>query len=57
MMIAGRVSPAAMRRAMAYGTILASFNIESFSLKRLGQISREDIEQRFAEYQQMLDIG
>ena len=53
----GQVSPAAMRRAMAYGTILASFNIESFSLKRLGQISREDIEQRFAEYQQILDIG
>ena len=49
-------SPAAMRRAMAYGTILASFNIESFSLERLGQISREDIEQRFNEYREMLAL-
>jgi sugar/nucleoside kinase (ribokinase family) len=52
----GDLSPAAMRRAMAYGTILASFNIESFSLERLGQISREDIERRFEEYRQMLAL-
>ncbi len=43
--LAARVS-----RAMAYGTIVASFNIEAFSLGRLMQISRADIDKRLAEY-------
>ncbi|MBI1375692.1 MAG: sugar kinase [Phycisphaera sp.] len=41
---------AAIKRALAYGTIVASFNIESFSLKRLTEISRHDIDQRLEEY-------
>lgn len=40
----------AIKRALAYGTIVASFNIESFSLERLKGISRRDIDQRLAEY-------
>lgn len=47
----------AVRRAMAYGTIVASFNIESFSLDRLKQISRADIDERFEAYRSMLEIG
>ena len=52
----GDLSPPGMRRAMAYGTIVASFNIESFSLDRLSQISREDIEKRYREYAEMLAL-
>ncbi len=40
----------AIRRALAYGTIVASFNIEAFSLQRLTEISRHDIDQRLDEY-------
>ncbi|MEX0885300.1 MAG: PfkB family carbohydrate kinase [Phycisphaeraceae bacterium] len=45
-----------LRRAMAYGTIVASYNIESFSLERLTQIGREDIDQRLLEYGRMLNV-
>lgn len=46
-----------LRTAIAYGTITASFNIESFSLDRLTQTMRTDIDRRLAEYCQMLRIG
>jgi len=53
----GDASASAIRRAMAYGTIVASFNIESFSLNRMKEIDRNDIDQRLDAYRQMLDIG
>ena len=40
----------AIKRALAYGTIVASFTIEDFSLDRLMGISKHDIEQRLGEY-------
>ncbi len=36
-----------LKRAMAFGTILASFNIEDFSFNRLMEISWSDIESRY----------
>lgn len=39
-----------IKRALAYGTIVASYNIESFTLDRLREITREDIDRRLAEY-------
>ncbi len=45
-----------LRRAMAYGTIVASFNIESFSLQRLEQITRADLDKRLAQYARMLAL-
>lgn len=41
-----------LRRALAYGAIVASFTIEAFSLQRLTEITRHDIDQRLAEYAQ-----
>ena len=38
-----------IRRAVIYGTVLASFSVESFSLHRLAAATREEIEQRFRE--------
>jgi len=46
-----------LRQAMAYGTMVASFNIEAFSLERLKQLTRNEIDTRFNEYRTMLDIG
>ncbi len=40
----------AIKRSLAYGTIVASYNIESFTLERLKEIRRADIDQRLAEY-------
>ena len=45
-----RIDMASIKRALAYGTIVASFTIESFSLERLMEIDRHDIEQRLGEY-------
>jgi cytidine kinase len=50
----GKIDLPAIRRAMAYGTITASFTIESFSLQRLTEIGRDDIERRLAEYAQYI---
>jgi len=46
-----------LRTAMAYGTMVASYNIEAFSLDRMSQIQRTHIENRLAEYRHMLHIG
>jgi sugar/nucleoside kinase (ribokinase family) len=40
-------SPEALRRAMAYGTVLASFNVEDFGTERVARLTREEIEQRY----------
>lgn len=41
-----------IRKALAYGTILASFAIESFSIKKLSQVSQDDFKKRLALYEQ-----
>ncbi len=48
----GRVDLPAIKRALAYGTIVASYTIESFSLERLREIGRREIDQRLAEFAQ-----
>lgn len=42
-----------LRKAVIYGTVVASFNVEDFSFDRLKQISREDIEKRLEELRRM----
>ena len=37
------VTEARLRKALVYGSIMASFSVEAFSLKRLQQIKREDV--------------
>lgn len=39
----------ALRRAMAYGTVVASYNAEDFSLERLRGLTREAVEERLYE--------
>ena len=41
---------------MAYGILVASFNVEDFSLERLKEISREDLEFRLRQYERMLSF-
>lgn len=46
-----------VKRAIVYGTIMASFCIESFGPRRLMEISREDIERRLREFIGMISFG
>lgn len=39
-----------IRKAMIYGSVMASFNIESFGSDRLSQLTKEEINQRYREF-------
>ncbi len=43
-----------LRRAMAYGTVVASFTVEDFGLNRLKRLERREIDDRVGHYRRML---
>ena len=43
------LSPETIRRSIVYGTVMASYNIEDFSLQRFEKLDREQIESRVDE--------
>jgi sugar/nucleoside kinase (ribokinase family) len=47
------VGDAALRRAMGYGTVLASFNVEEFGTERVARLRREEIDERLAQLHAM----
>jgi sugar/nucleoside kinase (ribokinase family) len=50
----GDITPATLKRAMACGIVTASFTVEDFSLSRLTQITRADIDRRLQEHRRMM---
>ena len=42
-----------LRRAMAYGTAIASYNVEEFGTERVRRLTREEIVERVAELQRI----
>lgn len=42
-----------LRRAMAYGSVLASFNVEGFGTERVQALSSEEIEERLREFKRL----
>ena len=46
-----------IQTALAWGTVTASFAIESFGLDRLASISRHDIDERMREFQAIARVG
>ncbi|HSC21088.1 MAG TPA: PfkB family carbohydrate kinase [Solirubrobacterales bacterium] len=45
--VEGELTDAELRRAMGYGTVLASFNVEEFGTERVSRLTREEIDERF----------
>lgn len=45
-----------LRRAMSYGTVMSSFSVEDFSVKRVGRLSRPEISARFNKYVNALHV-
>jgi len=43
----GDLDETTLRRAMGYGTVLASFNVEQFGTERVASLTREEIDERF----------
>ena len=51
--VGGELDDAELRRAMGYGTVLASFNVEEFGTERVARLSGEEIEERFEQLRSM----
>jgi sugar/nucleoside kinase (ribokinase family) len=49
----GDTSETNLRRAVVYGSVMASFAVEDFGLARLLKLSRQDIEGRFQEFKRL----
>jgi sugar/nucleoside kinase (ribokinase family) len=49
----GELDEASLRRAMGYGTVLASFNVEEFGTERVARLEREEIDERLAALHEM----
>jgi hypothetical protein len=41
---------------MAYGTVLASFNVEAFGTERMPALTGDEIAERFAELQRVTEF-
>jgi sugar/nucleoside kinase (ribokinase family) len=50
------LTPAQLRKAIAYGSVMGSFAVEDFSLKRLAAIDAEDIAERFEQYRSLVQF-
>jgi len=44
------IDEAAMRRAMIFGSVMASFNVEEFGTERVQRLTYDEINQRFREF-------
>ncbi|MSS73265.1 MAG: sugar kinase [Candidatus Latescibacteria bacterium] len=49
----GDLSHETMRQAVIYGSVIASFNVERFSMERLKSLSQEEIRERFRAFQKI----
>jgi sugar/nucleoside kinase (ribokinase family) len=47
------IDEAAMRRAMIFGSVMASFNVEEFGTERVQRLTHEEINERFRTFKQM----
>jgi len=45
-----------MRRALVYGSVMASFTVEDFSLKRLTRLVAADIADRYAAFHDLIRL-
>src|SRR6266567_3702528 len=49
----GELSDDNLRRAVVYGSAVASFTVERFSVDRLRDLNRDDIDERYAEFRRL----
>jgi sugar/nucleoside kinase (ribokinase family) len=51
--IGEKLSDDLLRRAMTYGSVLASFNVEEFGTERVRRLTLDEVNERFAEFKRM----
>ena len=47
------LEPDALRKAMAYGSVLASFNVEDFGTERVGSLTMDEIAERLQDFKRI----
>src|SRR2546421_4822243 len=52
----GDPDEATLRRAMTYGSVLASFNVEEFGTERVQRLTRDEIDERYESFRAMTAI-
>ena len=50
------LSESNMRKAIVYGSVIASYNAEDFSLNRLKTLTMQDIEKRYKEFEEIREF-
>jgi sugar/nucleoside kinase (ribokinase family) len=54
--VAGSHGDAALRRAMAYGSVMASFNVEDFGTERVAGLTDGEIAERFEAFRRLTEF-
>jgi sugar/nucleoside kinase (ribokinase family) len=49
----GEITFEKLRRAVVYGSVLASYNVEAFSLERMRSLTIQDVEHRYQMFKLM----
>lgn len=52
----GQADARSLKTAMAYGSVVASFNVEDFSLRRFQRTDRQEIDRRLEQYRAMMSF-
>jgi sugar/nucleoside kinase (ribokinase family) len=52
----GELGESELRRAMTYGSVLASFNVQEFGTERVRRLTREEIDDRYEELRRITSI-
>ncbi|MBM3667388.1 MAG: sugar kinase [Actinobacteria bacterium] len=47
------LDPVALRKAMAYGSVLASFNVEDFGTERVASLTMDEVAERLADFRRI----
>jgi sugar/nucleoside kinase (ribokinase family) len=53
----GDITQGSVRRAIVMGNVMASFNVEAFSLDRMRSLTESDIHQRFQVFKRLTDFS
>jgi len=51
--VGGEHDDRALRRAMAYGSVMASFNVEDFGTERVARLTEREIADRLGEFKRL----
>jgi sugar/nucleoside kinase (ribokinase family) len=50
------LTPAVLRRAMFYGSVMGSFAVEKFGTDRVAQLTRAEIDERFEQFRELTHL-